>query len=168
MIRIKAPVVHEDDTGTVRKWEIQEDVGDRVITRTPDKGIYSIERPWLYNKPNVSRIPNDIYSVIPWVSPSKGPVWALLGGTVSPYKDDVPYLAKRWGVLIHVANYPRNVEGCLGLGDSYAEHDPSGCPAVWNSLNTISAFRKIVHGQAVMMLHLTGEMTEAKESSALL
>jgi hypothetical protein len=157
MIRINAKIIHEDNAGTVRKWNIQEDVGDRVLTRTPDKGICSIERPWRDNKPNVSRIPNGIYSVIPWVSPSKGPVWALIGGTVSPYKDDVPDLADRWGVLIHIANYPSNVEGCLGLGDSFAKYDPKGCPAVWNSKNTLSAFRKIVHGQAVMMLHLTGE-----------
>lgn len=153
MIRIYAPIIYEDSKGSVREWDIPQ----RRYEDDHTAQVYSIERPWLDNAPNVSRIPNGIYSVIPWVSPSKGAVWALIGGGVSPHKEDVPDRADRWGVLIHVANYPHNVEGCLGLGDKYAEKTKTDrpCPAVWNSKHTIEKFREIVHGEAQFMLYLT-------------
>lgn len=150
MLRIIAPRIYEDDSGTVRRWDICDDSG-RV---KQSEFCYSIERPWRDNAPNVSRVPNGTYSVVPWVSPSRGPVWALIGGTVSPYIEDVPDRAKRWGVLIHIANYPFNVEGCLGLGSSYAEESDKGGPAVWSSTKTIDLWRNLVHSESHIILSL--------------
>ena len=153
MIRIFASVTHESAEGTIREWTLLQTLGDRTIDITPGKGLYSIERPWLNNEPNVSRIPDGIYSVIPWISPSKGAVWSVIGGTVSPYQPDVrEKRASRWGVLIHVANYPHEVEGCFGLGLNPAPDEP----AVWNSRDAIEAFRKATWGDQTMMLYLTG------------
>tara|TARA_R110002074_G_scaffold299959_2_gene471361 strand:- start:122 stop:607 length:486 start_codon:yes stop_codon:yes gene_type:complete len=69
-----------------------------------DQRFYSIERPWLENAPNVSCIPEGTYSVGWRESPRFGETWHI---------QDVP---GRTHILIHAANFPHDVEGCIGLG----------------------------------------------------
>lgn len=66
--------------------------------------FYTVERPWLDNKPNVSCIPVGTYEMGWRESPRFGETWHI---------KDVP---DRTYILIHVANYARDVEGCIGLG----------------------------------------------------
>lgn len=66
--------------------------------------FYTVERPWVGNEPFVSCIPEGIYQVEPYSSPKYPDVWEIT---------DVP---ERTHILIHVANYSRDVQGCIGVG----------------------------------------------------
>lgn len=92
--------------------------------------LHTVERQWLGNKPYESCIPEGVYDVIPYSSAKYPDVWEL---------QDVPGRSK---ILIHVANYPREVEGCIGLGMGFY-NDPMG---VSKSRDAIQSFREIMHG----------------------
>ena len=80
---------------------------DRTIGRLTynDEHFYTIERPWLDNKQNVSCIPAGYYKLGRVDSPRFGPdTWEIKG---------VP---GRTHILIHVANTSHDVIGCIGLG----------------------------------------------------
>lgn len=66
--------------------------------------FYTVERPWLDNAPFKSCIPEGIYQVEPYSSPKYPDVWEIT---------DVP---ERTHILIHVANYSKDVQGCIGVG----------------------------------------------------
>lgn len=74
----------------------------------------TVERPWVSNKPFKSCTPPGIYELHEHKSPKHGQCYALknhdLGVGIN--KGD----SVRWGCLIHVANWPKQVEGCIGPG----------------------------------------------------
>lgn len=107
-----------------------------------DLEIFGLERAWLADRSNVSCIPAGVYSLIPWESPAHGAVWAFVGGSVTPFKDDVPTRAGRWGCLIHPANYPRQLNGCLAPGMRRGEQD--GELAVWSSRDALGTFNRLM------------------------
>jgi hypothetical protein len=87
---------HRSTTETIGQLEIK---GDKPFT------LATIERPWLDNAPNVSCIPVGVYKARRYFSPSRHEdCWML---------EDVP---GRTYIQIHTANYPRHVEGCIGVG----------------------------------------------------
>jgi hypothetical protein len=152
MIQIFAPITYQNEAGTIRTWTIRNRLEDRTLTVTPGN-IFSIERPWLDNTPNVSRIPNGIYTLVPWVSPKFGAVWSVIGGSVSPHRQDVGGgHAERWGCLVHPGNYPKDLQGCFALGDTTREGEE---PAVWNSRDTIAKFRLVMHCEPFAQLYLS-------------
>ena len=69
-----------------------------------DLRLFSIERPWLDNARNVSCIPEGEYQMVWHQSPRFGMCYEVM---------DVP---DRTRILFHVANYPNDIEGCIGLG----------------------------------------------------
>ena len=93
--------------------------------------FYTIERPWLDNKPNISCIPNGIYKIERRVSPKFGETWYL------------PEVPDRSWILMHVANFPADVQGCIGLGTSLM----GDRIAVSNSRKAIKAFEDITVGK---------------------
>lgn len=68
--------------------------------------FYTIERPWLDNAANVSCIPEGSYEVTWRTSPRFGETYHI-----QDVKD-------RTYILIHAANFPKDVQGCIGLGTS--------------------------------------------------
>ena len=66
--------------------------------------FYTIERPWRENKPYVSCIPTGSYMMRRRESPRFGETWHVLD------------VEDRTHILIHVANFPNDVQGCIGLG----------------------------------------------------
>jgi hypothetical protein len=66
--------------------------------------LFTIERPWLNNAPFKSCIPQGAYQCDRYSS------------TKYPDTFEVCGVPERSKILIHVANYPRNVQGCIGLG----------------------------------------------------
>jgi len=66
--------------------------------------FYSIERPWLDNAPNVSCIPVGAYDTGWRDSPRFGETW------------HIKEVQDRTYILIHAANFPKDVQGCIGLG----------------------------------------------------
>ncbi|MGL4915723.1 MAG: DUF5675 family protein [Aeromonas allosaccharophila] len=74
---------------------------------------YTCEREWLDNKPQVSCVPAGTYRLVPHQSPKVGLCYALenpeLGVTIfGP--------SKRSHILIHAANFPHELEGCIAPG----------------------------------------------------
>jgi len=66
--------------------------------------FYTIERPWLNNKPFESCIPLGEYSIKWKESPKFGMCY------------EVENVEERTHILLHVANFPTDVVGCIGLG----------------------------------------------------
>jgi hypothetical protein len=84
----------------------------------------ALELPWNNgaNIPDTDCIPQGSYQVILNHSPRLG--------YETPELVDVP---KRLGIRIHIANYPGELKGCIGVGSEAGED------AVWNSRVTFAA-----------------------------
>lgn len=66
---------------------------------------FTVERPWRNNKVNISCIPDGEYTVKRVDSPKFGPgMWEVVD------------VSDRTHIILHVANFPNDVEGCIGLG----------------------------------------------------
>lgn len=79
------------------------------------KTYNTVERPYINNEPYLSSVPAGEYRLVPHSSQKHGDTWALVNHELGVYHwphDD----AKRFAILIHVANKPSQVEGCIGVG----------------------------------------------------
>lgn len=103
---------------------------------------WTIERPWLDNRPNVSCIPVGEYEMVRVDSPKFGPdTWEVA---------DVP---GRSHILFHVANYAHDIEGCIGLGRGIFAH----LDGITNSANAMGEFYRITDGIETMPLVIRQE-----------
>ena len=86
-------------------------------------GFPCIEREWLNNAPNVSCVPTGTYKLVPHSSQKRhiGETWALVNEPLGiyHYPDEDNPMIKRWGILIHIANRPEQLEGCIGVGSHW-------------------------------------------------
>ena len=78
-----------------------------MIADDRQKLCYTVERRWQYNQPRISCVPEGVYRLTRHKSPRFGNVWALEGGTVGIET------GHRTHILIHAANYPWELEGCI-------------------------------------------------------
>ena len=78
-----------------------------------DRLYKTVEKEWLDNKGFVSCVPDGLYTLSPYDSPTKGNVYILENHANNVYKFDTNH---RYGILIHIANFPHEVEGCIGIG----------------------------------------------------
>jgi len=78
--------------------------GTLGVLRFDSQTFYSIERPWKNNAVSFSCIPEGTYQTRWRKSPKFGETWEI---------QDVP---NRTYILIHAANYAKDVHGCIGLG----------------------------------------------------
>lgn len=87
---------------------------------------FTLELPWKDNQRRVSCIPEGEYKAIKHRSPKFGDsVWI----------QNVP---NRSEILIHPANYVRQLLGCIAVGDSLRDIDGDGLEDVTNSRNTMN------------------------------
>tara|TARA_R110000782_G_C14778715_1_gene409762 strand:+ start:207 stop:551 length:345 start_codon:yes stop_codon:yes gene_type:complete len=99
--------------------------------------LYTVERPWLDNKAFVSCIPDGNYRIKRVDSPRFGKnMW------------EVAEVPNRTHILLHAANYPHNVKGCIGLGKGVYT-DMSG---VTSSKKAITDFYNATEGLTEMDL----------------
>ena len=93
------------DNGTFGKW--YDDDGEFIC--------YSLERPWLDNKPFKSCVPEGQYGLVSYVSDKFGETYALVNHDleVSIYKDED---IARYAILIHSANWVFQLQGCIAPG----------------------------------------------------
>jgi hypothetical protein len=99
--------------------------------------LYTVERPWLDNKAFVSCIPDGNYRIKRVDSPRFGKnMW------------EVAEVPNRTHILLHTANYPHNVKGCIGLGKGVYT-DMSG---VTSSKKAITDFYNATEGLTEMDL----------------
>lgn len=77
-----------------------------------------MERLWANNEPRVSCVPAGRYQLVPWESKKFPRARALVGNGVAL----VPGLGvKRSAILIHAANRPEQIMGCIALGLDYRD-----------------------------------------------
>lgn len=70
--------------------------------------LYTVERPWLNNAENISCIPEGHYIC--------KPKFFFKHGYQAVEIISVP---NRKNILFHIANWPEDVEGCVGIGKSF-------------------------------------------------
>jgi len=101
------------------------------------KKFYSVEKPWKNNEPEISCVPSGDYTLTPHGSEKYGNVLCLINDEmkITHFKG---HDSKRYACLIHVANYERDVIGCIGLGDKRLGH------MVTNSRKAIAEFYSII------------------------
>ena len=104
-----------------------------------DQRFYSIERPWLDNKPNISCIPEGTYPVAWRKSPRFGETWHIQN------------VVNRTYILIHAANFPKDVEGCIGLGMSLMQDRI----AVGSSRDAINLFESLTKTEEEWQIKVT-------------
>ncbi len=82
-----------------------------------NKTYYTVECPWDNNKRFVSCLPEAIYELVPHSSTKYYNTFALINQEigVTHYEE---HGCSRYSCLIHAANWPRQVQGCIGTGIS--------------------------------------------------
>ena len=105
-----------------------------------NRTYFTVERPWRDNQTFVSCIPDGEYQMARVNSPRFGAdMWEIV---------DVP---GRTHILLHVANSPGNVMGCVGLGLAvYAT-----LKGVSSSRNAINEFYRLTSGLTEETINIT-------------
>lgn len=95
--------------------------------------FYTVERPWKSNEKSVSCVPAGRYELEPYSSDKHPDCWALKNEAlgVTPYGP-----SQRTHCLIHVANFPHEVEGCIAPGMELH-------PASWGVARSRDAMEKL-------------------------
>lgn len=109
----------------LRLIRIESNQGMFGILHVPERGaLYTVEQPWNateefpYGVPSKSCVPPGVYELVKSYSPSRrGDMYYLVGDGVTLRQTDSR--TKRWGCMFHIANWPHEVEGCVGPGLSY-------------------------------------------------
>jgi len=83
------------------------------LTTAAGRQFVTMERTWSDNRPRVSCIRPGRYQLVPWSSKKFPATRALVGGDVGLVPG--PGIA-RSAVLIHAANVPLELQGCIALG----------------------------------------------------
>lgn len=91
-------------------------------------GCTTCELPWDDNHPMTSCIPAGTYHCIPHMSDAHPNTWEL---------KSVP---GRSSILIHEGNFPKDVKGCIAVGQGFS----AASPMVINSLFTLQQLRDIL------------------------
>ncbi len=89
----------------------------------------TVEREWLNNRSGESCVPAGVYELVKLDSPKYGP------GMYHLHSPDLGVYAKggdkalRSHCLFHVANFPKEVKGCVGVGTDFH-------PTTWGVVNS--------------------------------
>ena len=109
----------------------------------------SLERGWLNNAKNISCIPSGVYKLkLEWSPKFKKDLWEIYG---------VP---NRRECKFHAANYSRQLNGCIALGENRSDIDNDGLIDVTNSRNTMKKFHEAMKGNTEAMLHVINSQKE--------
>lgn len=100
----------------------------------------TIELPWLENKRRISCIPAGVYSAIKHNSPKFGQTLWL---------QEVP---NRSEILIHSANFSRQLLGCIAPGEIFIDIDKDGLKDVNNSRATMEKILKFVGNRVQIVI----------------
>jgi hypothetical protein len=108
----------------------------------------SLERGWLNNAKNISCIPAGIYKLrLEWSPRFQKDLWEIYG---------VP---NRRECKFHAANFSRQLNGCIALGQKRADLDSDGLMDITNSRNTMKKFHKAMEGETEAILHVINSQT---------
>jgi hypothetical protein len=105
---------------------------------------FTIERQWLENKENISRIPSGLYTLR--IDTFKG-----------KYKNyKVLKVNNRTAIEMHIANFSSELNGCIALGDSISWFSKEKRFGVTNSEKTFKKFMIAMNGDQEAILHIFG------------
>lgn len=78
----------------------------------------TIEQPWNNNVPFHSCVPCGTYEIVPFTRRNGDHVYALVNPDLNVYlnKEDRPDKSGRYEILIHVANWASELQGCIAPG----------------------------------------------------
>lgn len=116
---------------TLKRITSKKDVTLGVLLDTEGYPIcMTLERPWVDNKTDISCIPEQTYSLVPYTSKKYPNVFHLKG---------VPARSK---ILIHVGNRVDHTKGCILVGRKYGFL--KGKRAVLNSRSALQDLKAII------------------------
>lgn len=95
-----------------------------------------VERPWQNNAPSKSCIPEGSYTLFPHTSPKFGKCYALESKNLGVTRQG-PSL--RTHILIHKANSPKQLQGCLAPGVDFGFVGNE-----WAVVNSTAAFNNLM------------------------
>ncbi len=97
-----------------------------VLTLIGDNTKFAlVGQPWVKNPngtkgglPFYSCVPDGMYQLLPWVSPTKGAVYLMYNPKLGVHKlpDHHEKDYERDLCLLHVGNFPTDVQGCYAVG----------------------------------------------------
>lgn len=97
----------------------------------------TLERGWRNNENNVSCVPEGTYDLKLEYSPKfKKDLWELYG---------VPNRAE---CKFHAANYWKQLNGCIALGNKHKDIDGDGDPDITSSNDVLKIFHDMMSGQS--------------------
>lgn len=106
-------------------------VSEVFINDEEERFCYALERLWEGNKRRVSCIPSGQYKTKPYSSRRY------------PKVCEIQNVENRDKILIHAANYPHQLMGCIALGETFIEHgvfSDKETTAVFHSNKALRAF----------------------------
>lgn len=127
-------------------------LGICIVTDTTNKILFtsqSLERGWLNNAKNISCIPAGMYKLkLEWSPKFKKDLWEIY---------DVP---NRRECKFHVANYSKQLNGCIALGQERKDINNDGLTDITNSKNTMKKFHTAMNGGTEATLHVINSQTQ--------
>lgn len=130
---VKENPVQHYDIDLVRAYT---DIGTYgVLTLSDNFKCYTVERPWKDNQNGVSCIPEGSYTLRKRLSP------IVERTSRGRYKEgwEVTDVEGRTYIMIHPANVPSELEGCIGVGDGYGYYKEQ-----WSVTNSVNTFYKLM------------------------
>jgi hypothetical protein len=93
---------------------------------------------WNNNEPFKSCVPVGVYNLYPFSSPRYGHTFALRNEIigVTPFKTNFSDRTNRYAILLHSANWARQLQGCIAPGKTLVT-DGNGDKMVTSSVQTV-------------------------------
>lgn len=123
--------------------------------------LFTIERPWMPSKtgiggePFISCIPEGVYQLTAFSSSRHKDAWMLANHSLGVYRtpSDIPVNYKRrYGILIHSANFANQLEGCIAPGITRTIFNEKR--AVGSSSKALSELNKVLDRSRPHILHV--------------
>ena len=119
-----------------------------------DVPIYTIEQNWLQSdnhiggKNSKSCVPNGRYDLVSYTRQNLDVVPKLLRDIVDVYdeEENLPEAGGRWDILIHAANYPHEIVGCIAPG--LARHPG----VVWDSRKAMKIIMESFEAVPILLI----------------
>jgi hypothetical protein len=118
-----------------------------IISHDGQQICHSVEQPWDDNKPFHSCVPDGVYDLVPFHSDQWGETYALSNPDLGVFIriDDMIHSKQRYACLIHLANWARDVSGCVGPGsDLSAASKNHSLPVEWMVTESRTTTQKLI------------------------
>lgn len=118
----------------------------RLYVNGRDFGV-TVEQPWRDNAKGRSCVPEGDYELRPWDSDRYGRVVVLVNPALQVYAIEAAIPREQRGIarsacLIHAANWPHQLQGCIAVGRRLAHLPPHG-PGISDSRETLQRLRSL-------------------------